>query len=242
MNSRQKGFLRNKEIINAVTRCGVLDTDQITSLIFSRLPSGRRIAQRRLKSLFDRGKLKRARDSIDLPYYYYTGEKPGQPEHKLAVNWVYLWYTLRLKSWEELYCFQYEQDYGILRSDALAGIKNTVTGKISFSFVEMDIAKSGNSFDKVAKYNLLYESDRYLSAWWVKYASGFPSVFVVTTNNKRLRSIQKWIDRDNKNGLEFQVYLLDQIKGECQNEDNSLLLSAKGVKQRKDSGVSKILR
>jgi len=230
LNNRQKGFLRNNEIIKAVNDRGVLDTDQITSLFFSQLPSGRRIAQRRLKSLFDNRKLKRARESVELPYYYFTGEKPGQPEHKLSLNWIYLWYTLRLKSWEELYCFQYEQDYGILRSDALAGIKNTVTGKISFSFVEMDIAKSGNSFDKVAKYNLLYESDRYLSAWWVKYASGFPSVLVVTTNSKRLKAIQRKIDRDNKNGLEFKVYLLDQIKGECLSEDNRILLPTSKAK------------
>ena len=242
LNSRQKGFLRNNEIVNAVTRCGVLDTDQITSLLFSQLQSGRRIAQRRLKALFDRGKLKRARDSIEQPFYYYTGEKPGQPEHKLAVNWVYLWYTLRLESWEELCCFQYEHDYGILRADAFAGVKNKVTSKITFSFIELDIAESGNNFDKVAKYNSLYESGEYLSGWWLKYASGFPSVLVVTTNIKRLRLIQKRIDRENKRDLEFKVCLLDQINGECQNEDNSLLLPVKDVKQRKNSRVSKILR
>lgn len=217
MSNHRKGFLRDRAILEAIERHEILNTEQICLLFFKSLNNGLRIAQRRLKALYERKLVNRARESFSEPYYYFVGKRPAQVAHKLGINWVYVWLTVRLKSWEEMFCFIAEQDYGILRADALAGIKNTVTGEVRFYFVEFDNAESGNHFDKVTKYNALYESEQYTAAWWVDYASRFPAVLVVTTNPRRLKTIQGHIERENTNGLEFKVCLLDEIKGGCFN-------------------------
>ena len=108
--------------------------------------------------------------------------------------------------------FVYEQKYPGLRHDGFAAIKNTVTGKFKFYFVENDCAT--NPFDKVKKYSDLHEKEGYQDRWWCKLADRFPPVLVVTSSAGRAENIQKLIDRDNAAGIEFQVHLLSDIKKE----------------------------
>lgn len=176
------------------------------------------MAQVRLKKLYEKKSLKRDRLSLEDPFFYYLEKRPGQLEHRLAVNWVYVWFrkVKAKKGWEKLHSFDREVPYEqIVRPDGFAVIKNIPYGTLTFYFVEMDIAKSGNAFDKVKKYNALYQSEKYLGYWWGTIATGFPSIIIVTTTDRKKKTILEKIHRENESGLDFQVYTLEQIKEEC---------------------------
>jgi hypothetical protein len=215
ISNHEKGSQRDKKILAAIEAHKVMDTDQVTALFFGDIKNGKRVAQKRLKRLHDTGQLKRCRVSVDQPYYYYAGRKPGQIDHTLGLNWIYVWRISNLQSWEALEHFEHEPDYKQIRPDALTVIRNKVTGESRLQFVEMDMAGSGNEFDKVHKYNQFYESGAYEQCWWVDIATRFPPVLVVTTGVSRGTAVQKLIDRENVNDLEFRVQLLDQIKRGC---------------------------
>ena len=177
------GSRRDRLIREAVERHGVLDTDMVQLMFFRGMSTGRRGAQHRLKILCDKGYLRRARESFDQPFYYFVGKMSGQLEHRLGVNWVYLWLLLSLKSWETLHCFDYEIDYKVLRADAFAAVKNKVNKERPFKFyyVEFDRAESGNKFDKFDKYTGLFQSERYMEyyTWWLPLADRFPAVIII---------------------------------------------------------------
>ncbi|ACV64433.1 hypothetical protein Dtox_3725 [Desulfofarcimen acetoxidans DSM 771] len=210
MNTRQKGYYRDKAILEAIESRKALDTDQITALLFKDLAAGRRKAQERLFKLYKSGRVKRCRVALTEPYCYFTGKKNGRLEHLLALNWVYVWFMAGLKAWEQIHCFSYEANYKLLQADAFAGIRNTVTGKFKFNFVELD--RSQNDFDKVRKYNRLYQDEGYAGRWWAKLTDRFPTILVTTTSTKRAVHIRQRIENENTAGLEFKLMLLSDIK------------------------------
>lgn len=176
------------------------------------------MAQGRLKKLHEGKSLKRGRLSLDQPFFYYLDKRPGQLEHRLAVNWVYVWFlkVKAKKGWEKLHSFEWEVPYElIVRPDGFAAIKNLAYGTLTFYFVELDIAESGNAFDKVQRYNKLYKSRKFMDYWWGSHATGFPSIIVVTTTERKKKTIIDKVSQGNESDLDFQVYTLDQIKEEC---------------------------
>lgn len=189
----------------------MLDTEQIRLLFFRDVSL--RMAQRRLKKLTEGKQIKRDRLSINLPNFYYVGKRPCQIEHRLGVNWIYAWLRLNLRSWEKFHSFEWEVAYSVLRADGLCAIRNLALNNFTFSFVEFDIHESGNPFDKVGKYNALYESREWQRSWWSSLATGFPSIIVVTTGNPR--RIHDRVESENRNGLEFIVKIYNQVKEEC---------------------------
>lgn len=214
MSNHQKGYSRDREIVADVEACGLLDTEQIRLMRFRGLKYGRRIAQKRLLSLHKRGRLNRSRLSIEHRFYYYIGKQGRQIEHRLGVNWVRVWLIRKLKSWETLHSFDYEQDYGVLRCDGFAAIKNSANKERPFKFYFIEFDNSGgNPFDKVSKYNKLFEKQP--AAWWVQQTNRFPAIIVVTTSAMRAERIREQVKHENTNGLEFQVYELQQIQREC---------------------------
>ncbi len=211
-DSLKKGSHRDNAILAIIERLKCLDAEQVELLFFRELAQGQRVAQRRLKRLTELKRVKRGRFDVSHPYHYYMN-KPGQVEHALAVGWAYVWISLTCKRWEQVHCFYLETDYGTLRADALAAVKNTVTGTMRVYFVEVDL--SNNSFDKVSKYNALYASGSYASAWWVPLVKRFPAILVFTTGESRRTTIRREVERHNINGLEFRVYLLSKVREEC---------------------------
>ena len=209
-NHRQKGSRRDKEIILTVEKYGVLDADQVRVLFFRDILYGRRKAQERLLKLFQRGKLQRDREG-DEAYFYYL-ERPGMVAHSLAVNWVRLYLQFSCRSWEKFHSFSYEQDYGILRADGFAAVKNNIAGAFRFCFVELD--RGTNQFDKIELYNRLFRDGDYSGHWWVKLANRFPTVLVVTVSAARERQIEELIQERNEAGLEFKIMLLENVKKE----------------------------
>jgi hypothetical protein len=208
-----KGYYRDKRIIETIQAHRCLNTEQVQALIFRGMPAGLRKCQQRLKKITDRGQLKRWRYSLEEPYAYYSdlAQKVEQMEHLILLNWVYVWMQLRLKSWETLQ-FEYERDYAILRRDAFATIKNNATGDCKFYFIELD--RTTNTFDKVKKYNDLYESDNYMNDWWVSHTKRFPRIIIATTNAKRLKRFNETVEKGNRNGLEFSTCLVDYLRNE----------------------------
>ncbi|GAB6180975.1 hypothetical protein JCM14036_22940 [Desulfotomaculum defluvii] len=197
-------------MVRAVEEYRALDTEQIRVLFFNSMTYGRRKAQERLLKLYQRKRLQR--EKVDGIYTYYPDRPPGLIKHLLALNWVRIWLAMTCKSWERLESFTYEQDYGILRTDGFVAIKNTVTCKHRFMFIELD--RSCNTFDKVEKYNQLFESGYYGRWWWVKLTDCFPAILVVTTSPTRAVHINQLIKERNNADLNFKVFLLDGIKKE----------------------------
>jgi hypothetical protein len=211
-SNHKKGYCRNNAIVTEIAKNTALNTDQLKLLFFQDVSN--QMACRVLSRMVeDKKVLKRDRLSMSEPYFYYTDKKPGQIEHVLGMSWVYVWLKSNLHSWEQLHSFQREIDYRILRADGFAAIKNVWTNKYRFLFLEMDIAKSGNKFDKVSKYNTFYTNEGYLGAWWVPLTERFPPVMIVTTGRKE--RIQGIVKAENANGLEFQVFTLEEIKRGC---------------------------
>lgn len=215
VNCVQQGCSRDDQIVRLIETCGALDTDQITLLMFRGLKAGDRIARGRLYRLsVGTHRLKRCRLSADSPYIYYpaAGRKPRQLEHLLAVNWIRVWHTVRLRDYETMR-WDYEQDYGSVRCDAYCAIHNRFTRDWRFTFVELD--RSANAWDKTARYNHLYQSEGYMGWWWARLAKRFPAVLCVATDSARARVMQESARTDNAAGLEFQIRMLSDIKKEA---------------------------
>lgn len=210
-----KGYHRDNAVLEAIHACKALDTEQVRVLLFTGQKHSRRKAQERLQRLHSLGKVNRWRPGPEHPYIYYPDKKHGRIEHLVMLNWVYCWTARGLQSWEKIYRWDYEQNYGILQCDAFATVKNTVTGKLVFGFVELDRAESGNTFDKVKKYCDLYEAGGYEKWWWVDLADKFPEIVIVTTSLARERSIRFLIQKENRCNLRFKVFQLDEIKKEA---------------------------
>jgi len=145
------------------------------------------------------------------PYMYYIDKRPGNTEHLIGVNWVYVWMLKNLSSWESIETWNMEESYGTLRPDAVVGIRNKVTKELRIQFVELDLATSGNKFEKVAKYNFFYTSEAYLGCWWEPLVKKFPSVLVVTTSPAKADFIRRKVKEENENEVVFRVMTLAEV-------------------------------
>lgn len=212
-NPKLKGLKRDNLLLQTIEDWRVLNTQQVQAMFFNKMKYGKRKSQDVLLRLHRRGKLNRSRGD-DCYYYYLTGKPPGMIKHLLATNWVRLWFQQQCPSWERLHSWVYEQDYKILRADGFAAVKNVMTGKYRFTFVEMD--RATNSFNKVQIYNKLFDhQDKHLLHWWwFALTEVFPTILIVTTSPTSKNAIQGQIEALNKNKLVITVELLDNIQKE----------------------------
>lgn len=212
LNNHKKASHRDKALFRLLETQGALNTEQIQLLLFrDNVPHTTR---RRLKKLYDKGRIRRVRVSIDEPYCYYIDKKPGQLDHTLGVSWIYTWVCSTLPDAMQLHSYNREVVHKTLRPDALICIKKAWTDSFVFFFAEFDIAESGHDFgDKVKRYNEFYNSGEYLKQWWVPLSKRFPVIRVVTTGN--VKKLEERIAKANAHNLEFQVFSLENIKEEC---------------------------
>lgn len=120
MNNHQKGYRRDRTVIETLREWGTMDTEQLRILFY---PSDR-VARRRLKILTDKGKVKRYREAIEIPYIYSLGKHDIE---RLVLNWLRIWILRRLKSWEVIELFDYEMNTCSIRNTATGGIKTINT-------------------------------------------------------------------------------------------------------------------
>ena len=62
------------------------------------------------------------------------------------------------------------------------------------------------------KYNKLFE--KLPNQWWVKQTKRFPKTLLITDNERKLKKINELVRTENKNGLEFESYLVGNIRRE----------------------------
>lgn len=196
MNNHTRGLRRDREIQRALSQSeyGCLDIFQLAELFFPSL----KMAQKRMTRLYKAKKVGRFRENLGQPYIYYLDKRPEQYEHRLGMNWIRLWLVKTLPAWEEVCSFDYEINYGPLRPDGLMGVKNAVTGKCRFVFIEYD--RGFNKFDKVTKYERWFDSGGYLGQWWAELVDRFPQVLVVSEKPPKVSS-----------KLNFKVIYYDDI-------------------------------
>jgi len=211
MSHRKHGYYRDNEIAWRVGSHRCLNAEQVQVLLFPLTASGKRKCQQRLKRLTDQLRLRRFRYSLEEPYAYFRKEIK-QIEHTVLLNWAVIWIERQLKSWEEIYSVEFNYDMKILITDCFIAVKNTITGSFRFMFIEMDIHHPENEFDKVRKYNKLY--DNLPDQWWIKHTKRFPAVLLVTNDERKFKEINKLIKLENKNGLEFKSYLVGDLRRE----------------------------
>lgn len=209
MNKVAKGYDRDNSIVATVEELGALTTQQIYLLHFNDIKTGLRKAQERLGKLTNAGRLKRVR--VEGQYVYFV-HKPGLIEHTIDLNWVYIWLKSRLSAYQTME-WEREPDYEILRADALVSTFNKITTRYSFMFVELD--RGFNRFDKIAKYNALYNSGKYAGKWWVKHTDSFPAILCVARTTERAELIHRTIVADNTHNLRFDVRVLSDIRGDA---------------------------
>lgn len=212
MNRRLSGWNRDKSVLRMVEEWGVVSTHQVRLIKFGNIKTSQRKAQQRLRVLALKGSLNRWR--TEEGYLYSLEDKNALSDHLEATNWARVWFEKNLHQWEKLHCFLYEQDYGILRTDAFVAVKNTITGQFRFWFIETDLSHS-NKFDKVEKYCKLFEKGGYADRWWVKLTDKFPTVLVMTTSIARKEKILQHIAEENTAGLRFDVRLLRDLREEA---------------------------
>lgn len=211
LSNRSKGYSRDERILERIHTHRCLNTEQIQVLLFPLTASGKRKCQQRLKRLTDQKRLQRWRYDLEQPYAYYR-ERLEQMQHTVLLNWAVIWIERQLKSWEEIHSVNYNQGMGVLIADCFISIRNIATGQFRFFFIEMDIHHPANEFDKVRKYNKLFE--KLPNQWWVKQTKRFPKTLLITDNERKLKKINELVRTENKNGLEFESYLVGNIRRE----------------------------
>lgn len=208
LSNVRKGSLRDREILDAIELCKVMNTEQITELFF-RFATGKRKCQARMKSLCDRKMVKKARLSLDTSTIYYQGKFPSQYNHSLALSWVYVWF--QRKQGEKLLSWEIEElkEFS-MRVDALCSTKIPMTNEVRWYCVELDKSESRNNFLKISKYDELYLKEGVANSKLMQRldnALRFPKVVIVTDSIKRGQKIKSLI-AESVTKVKYEVYLL----------------------------------
>lgn len=209
LSPNQIGFMRDRAIIQSFVEFGALDTNQIRVL---HCPSkaGLRKAQDRLQKLYATKALNRVPRAINQPYVYFIPpKKPQNLDHLIAVNWVYI-YLQKVYKAIESWVKEYKgwNSFGV-QPDALAKVHGL------YYAIEVDRAESRNRFDKIEKYNSLYEDHGDEVMQLLNNPPKFPRIIIVTTDIKRKAKIEELIKVNNQHGLKCVVKTLDSIVKEC---------------------------
>lgn len=207
MNHVRAGYRRDSVLVATIGEWKALTTEQVALLLFP-IPAGLRKAQQRLKKLYEQKRLLRCQH--EASFCYYVDRKPGQLDHVLALNWVRIWLTRR-SHWTTLDRWEYEVACGDVRADGIGLVRNKWTNSHEAWFIEYDRGVSHNPWDKAHLYNTLYESGRYLGAWWVPFVTRFPAILCVTDSAAKLNEMQRGVKKHNPHGLRFEMKALEDL-------------------------------
>lgn len=151
----------DKKTLEFIQKFNVATTNTIYDLFYPSL----RMAQYRLKALYDNKILKRDRDHFTSQYCYYY-KKPKQLRHDLLLTEFYR----VMNKLAQIEFFEKEFPLDDVRPDGLMAYRHK--NKSYIAFVEVQIA---NTALDVKKYEKLYQSERYK-----KYFPTFPLVYAIT--------------------------------------------------------------
>ena len=132
---------RDREILAFISEFKCVNSDIIAQLFFSDANNKVMLANRRLRKLFEIGKLNRSkRTDILEPYLYYKGSKPSNYKHSLLIAKAYI--DISNKYEIVKYKREYEVKYNnkTLRADLMAIAKDD-KGKLRAFIIEIQNAK-----------------------------------------------------------------------------------------------------
>ena len=168
---------RDKKVLNFIEKFNVATTDTIQELFYPSI----RVAQHRLKLMYDNKLLKRERDHFTSQYYYYL-RKPRQLRHSLLLTDFYR----EINRLTKIELFEKELTIEHVRADGLVAYK--YKSKRYIAFIEVQIA---NTPLDVEKYEKLFKSGKYK-----KYFPVFPLIYAIT--NKKIPYTELKIIRVNE--------------------------------------------
>lgn len=156
---------RDLDIINFLEDYRIASTTTLKELYFPSLSA----CQKRMKTLFDNGKIKRARMTMNYDYLYYIN-KPKKIMHDLLVTEFYKC----LMSQSKVIHYVIDKELGKIRPDAIFAYE--INGIQKLGLLEVEISHKGFDY---GKYETFYKSTAYKN--WFPI---MPTVFVVCQNAK----------------------------------------------------------
>lgn len=156
---------RDRKVIDFISEFNVATTSIIQELFYPSI----RVAQNRLKLMYDNKILKRDREHISNQYYYYINRKPKQIYHNILLVKFYK----ELKKLVEVKIFDKEFEVGKLRSDGFVGYR--INNKNYIAFIEVELSNRPD----VKKYEKLYRSREYKNV----FNGVFPLIIYITNKN-----------------------------------------------------------
>jgi len=206
MNTRQKGYYRDKCIVEAIDQFECLNTEQIYYLFFTSIKYGIVKCRERLRILKEKEKINSIRVDINECNYYFTNKKSKFMIHNINRNWGYI-YLLYMYKFKEYYKFvDIKNEYVFKcgqRADGIIGFKNYVTNEYRYVIIESDRVDSRNKFNKIREYVDIYKEGRYKSEFWYKKVNRFPNVLIVCDSEKKKLKV---LDIEKRDNIKFVVY------------------------------------
>jgi len=229
MSHHKKGYYRDQKIVALVENRYCLTTDQLRILVFREYEHVD-MCYRRLRILSGNVKQKKKRPpqinrdrlSMSEPFFYWPSRKdrPDQIEHRIGVNWLFVWFTTWAKRTGAEMNFRGEpKEYEpTVRPDAFTSFRTT--NKSHLYFGEFHRHESGNEFDKLPKYTALFndiitQKQHGIRPYpWVELRDQrIPTLTVVTTGPKQ--PILECLVNQNPLGIPYELLTLEELKERC---------------------------
>ena len=218
MNTRQKGYYRDKLIVETIDNFECLTTEQIYYLFFTDIRYGIVKCRERLRILRKRDKINSHRIDINECSYHFIDKKPYYLQHNINRNWGFMYIMNMVRCNYQYLKFnelrlEYYMKCGI-RTDGIIGFKNYVTGEFRYWIIESDKVDSRNRFDKIKNYNDKYgdRGEGYKDEYWFDRVERFPHILIVSDSNKKKDKILDRVIEDNIKVLKFDVITIDEIR------------------------------
>jgi len=231
MNTRQKGYYRDKCIIETIEEFELLTTLQIYYLFFTGIKFGIVKCRERLRILREKGKINTIRIDINEYAIHFVDKSKKYNrfmEHNINRNWGFLYLLFMVRFKYKYYKFSDKRLEYILcgkRADGIIGFKNyVVENDYKYFIIESDRVESNNRFEKVKLYNDIYKDGLYKREYWFNRTSRFPHILIVCNSEKKKLKVEERVERDNikyeyvengiskVGGLKFIVKTVDEIK------------------------------
>ena len=233
MNTRQKGYYRDKCIIEAIELFEILTTIQIYYLFFTDVKYGIVKCRERLRILREKGKINSIRVDINEYAIHFVDKSKKYNrylEHNVNRNWGFLYLLFMVRNKYKYYKFSdFNLEYVFCekRADGIIGFKNyAIDNDYKYFIIESDRVESNNRFEKVKIYNDIYKNGLYKKEYWFKRVNRFPHILIVCNSKKKKLKVEECVERDNIKyeyvgdgkkkigGLKFIVKTIDEIKEE----------------------------
>ena len=231
MTTRQKGYYRDKCIVDIIDDFGVLTTLQLYLLFFSSIKYGVVKCRERLRILKGKGKINNIRLDINECAIHFTNKKYKNNRfisHDINRNWGFIYLLRYMNNNYKYYKFndieiEYVMECG-KRPDGIIGFINYVTNEYKYYIIESDKFESNNKFMKVINYNEIFKNKLYLNEYWCSRVKRFPNILIVCNSENKKEKVLKSVEIDNikydyidngvkkRSGIKFIVKTVDEIK------------------------------